>query len=126
MEDRWLTVVRITQLTDPPASSSDAFMPDSEVSTSGLISTRKRKEDTEYCQYPGCVKTARGVSAHCISHGAAEGFPMVLQTDEQIGADAGAGDSDRQAAGSVFKDTISKDPRSLSFNMELDDCADKE
>ncbi|XP_047091683.1 disease resistance protein RGA5-like isoform X2 [Lolium rigidum] len=116
----------IPELTDPPASSSQAFMPDSEVSTSGLISPRKRKEDTEYCQYPGCVKTARGVSAHCISHGAAEGFPMVLQTDEQIGADAGAGESDRRAAGSVFKDTISKDPRSLSFNIEMDDCAEKE
>uniref|UniRef100_A0ACD5WBP1 Uncharacterized protein n=4 Tax=Avena sativa TaxID=4498 RepID=A0ACD5WBP1_AVESA len=118
----------IPQLTDPPASSSHAFMPDSEVCTYGLISPRKRKDNTEYCQYPGCVKTARGVSAHCISHGAADGksglgLLLDLKIGGQVGADAGAEESGRRAAESMLKNTIGKH---TSFNMQTVDCVDKE
>ncbi|XP_047085374.1 disease resistance protein RGA5-like [Lolium rigidum] len=46
--------------------------------------------------------------------------------DGRIGANAGTGESDRRAAESVFKDTISKDARCLSFNMEMADCDGEE
>jgi len=192
----------IPQLTDPPGSSSYALMPDGEVCTSGLTSPRKRKDNTEYCQYPGCIKIARGASAHCISHGGGsrcqtpgclkgaqgkaafckghgggrrcehlgctksvhgltafciahgggqrcshEGCQRAScvnsglcikhgdgersqllnqEIDGQIGADAGAQESDMTAAESVSKDIISKHTTSLRFDMQMADCVDKE
>jgi hypothetical protein len=102
MEDRCLTVVRIPQLTDPPASSS-YFMSDE-------------------CQYLGCANKSRGFSQHCIYHRAADGIDDMCL----IGEESSAGESDRPAAETVSKDTSSKHARSFSSNMEMKDCFDKE
>uniref|UniRef100_A0A0E0GB19 WRKY19-like zinc finger domain-containing protein n=1 Tax=Oryza nivara TaxID=4536 RepID=A0A0E0GB19_ORYNI len=37
--------------------------------TSGSINPQQRNSITKNCQFPGCVKGARGASGHCIAHG---------------------------------------------------------
>ncbi|PKU67060.1 uncharacterized protein LOC110092206 [Dendrobium catenatum] len=73
---RFPNISQLSIVTEAPKSSVDC--------TSVNIQKQNKSSSTKYCQYPDCVKGARGASGHCIAHG---GGQRCQKADCQKGAE---------------------------------------